>query len=159
MPVQEASSLSDQSLDTIPHVFSYERPGGQQHHRRGHRSELGDAALDAGEACHEIYAAEPRSPTLRHGFQHCRCNLPDNRAAHAYGGGQRPQIWASFRPALVPTTTIISKCPFPAEWLSTPDEPTLVEASVDKLWIAPTDHVQLGYLLSDAGFLHGSVVR
>ena len=42
--------------------------------------------------------------------------------------------------------------PVPAEWLRT-DAPNLVAAEVDKVWVAPADGAQLGFILSRAGFV------
>ena len=42
--------------------------------------------------------------------------------------------------------------PVPAAWLRT-DAPTLVAAEIDKVWVAPSDGAQLGFILSRAGFV------
>ena len=40
--------------------------------------------------------------------------------------------------------------PVPAEWVE-PFKDTLVAASVDKVWVAPTDHAKLGLILTRIG--------
>ncbi len=40
----------------------------------------------------------------------------------------------------------------PAAWLRT-DAPTFVAAEIDKVWVAPADRAQLGFVLSRAGFV------
>lgn len=42
--------------------------------------------------------------------------------------------------------------PVPAAWLRT-DAPTIVAAEIDKVWVAPADGAQLGFVLSRAGFV------
>jgi hypothetical protein len=42
--------------------------------------------------------------------------------------------------------------PVPPEWIST-EAPVMVRMEIDKMWVAPTDGVRRGFILSRAGFV------